>query len=161
MIEIVPYESKHQAGIDGMMDEIAEEFTESIFGVQKRNSVVLPDRFWVALFDGQVIGTIGLIIIIKHEYAILKKKMLKKEFRGAIHNVAKRLLQTALEESKKGQLKCIYLGTMSQFKAAQSFYQKHGFQQIPEKELPANFLRNPIDTLFYKFTMKSYVPQSF
>ncbi|WP_053223749.1 GNAT family N-acetyltransferase [Roseivirga seohaensis] len=107
----------------------------------------------MALFDGKVIGTIALIII-KHEYGILKKMMLKKEFRGATHNVAKQLLQTTIDESEKDQLEWIYLGTMTQFKAAQRFYQKHGFQQIDEKELPADFLRNPIDTLFYELSLK-------
>ena len=148
MIEIVPYESKYQAGIDLMMQEIAEEFIEPIMGGQQSNSVTFPDKYWVATYDGHVVGTAGLMII-KHEYGILKKMMLKKEFRGMVHNVAKLLLQTAIDESEKDQLECIYLGTMTQFKAAQSFYQKHGFQQIPEKELPADFLRNPIDTLFY------------
>lgn len=148
MIEIVPYESKYQVGIDLMMQEIAEEFIEPIMGGQKSNSVAFPDKYWVATYDGQVVGTTGLIII-KHEYGILKKMMLKKEFRGAVHNLAKLLLQTAIDESEKGQLECIYLGTMTQFKAAQSFYQKHGFQQIDEKELPTDFLRNPIDMLFY------------
>tara|TARA_R110000796_G_scaffold185330_2_gene301995 strand:+ start:92809 stop:93285 length:477 start_codon:yes stop_codon:yes gene_type:complete len=153
MIEIVPYESKYQAGIDLMMQEIAEEFTEPIMGGQQSNSIVFPDKHWVATFDGQVVGTVGLMII-KHEYGILKKMMLKKEFRGSVHNVAKLLLQTAIDASENDQLECIYLGTMTQFRAAQSFYQKHGFQQIDEKELPADFLRNPIDTLFYKLSLK-------
>ncbi|WP_323757350.1 GNAT family N-acetyltransferase [Roseivirga sp.] len=153
MIEIVPYESKYQAGIDLMMQEIAEEFTEPIMGGQKSNSVAFPDKYWVAVYEGQVIGTIALMII-KHEYGILKKMMLKNEFRGTVHNVAKLLLQTAIDESEKNQLECIYLGTMAQFKAAQSFYQKHGFQQIDEKKLPTDFLRNPIDTLFYRLSLK-------
>ncbi|KYG76568.1 GNAT family N-acetyltransferase [Roseivirga echinicomitans] len=152
MIEIVPYESKYQAGIDFMIQEIAEEFTEPIMGGQQSNSVAFPDKYWVATFEGQVVGTAGLMII-KHEYGILKKMMLKKEFRGLVHNVANLLLQTALVEAKKGQLEYIYLGTMTQFKAAQSFYQKHGFQKIDEKELPTDFLSNPIDTLFYRLSL--------
>ncbi|KYG85775.1 hypothetical protein AWW67_00610 [Roseivirga seohaensis] len=152
MIEIVPYEPKYQAGINSMMQEIAKEFTEPIMGGRKSNSAVFPDKYWVATFNGQVIGTIALII--KHEYGILKKMMLKKEFRGATHNVAKQLLQTTIDESAKDQLEYIYLGTMTQFKAAQSFYCKHGFEQISEKELPSDFLRNPIDTLFYELSLK-------
>ena len=146
MIEIVPYELKYQAGIDLMMQEIAKEFSEPIMSGQKSNSVTFPHKYWVAVYEGQVIGTIAFIII-KHEYGILKKMMLKKEFRGAIHNVAKQLLQTAIDESRKCQLKYVYLGTMSQFKAAQSFYCKHGFEQIAEKELPSSFLKNPIAVL--------------
>lgn len=152
MIEIVPYESHYQAGIDQMMQEIAEEFIEPIMGGQKSKVVTFPDKYWVATYDGRVIGTIALII--KHEYGILKKMMLKKEFRGTVHSVAKRLLQTAIDESEKDQLEWIYLGTMAQFKAAQSFYCKHGFEQISEKELPSDFLRNPIDTLFYELSLK-------
>ena len=136
-----------------MMQEIAEEFIVPIMGGQKSNSVVFPDKYWVAVYEGQVIGTIALMII-KHEYGILKRMMLKNEFRGTVHNVAKLLLQTAIDESEKNQLEHIYLGTMAQFKAAQSFYQKHGFHEIDEKELPADFLRNPIDTLFYRLSLK-------
>ncbi|WP_421976832.1 GNAT family N-acetyltransferase [Roseivirga seohaensis] len=153
MIEIVPYESKCQSGIDVMMQGIAEEFTEPIMVGQQSKSVAFPDKYWVATYNGHVIGTIALMIT-KHEYGILKKMMLKKEFRGSVHNVAKLLLQTAIDESEKNELECIYLGTMTQFKAAQSFYQKHGFKRIHERELPADFLRNPIDTLFYKLSLK-------
>ena len=38
---------------------------------------------------------------------------------------------------------------MNQFIAAQSFYRKNGFKQIPESELPKNFLNNPLDKVFF------------
>ncbi len=47
-------------------------------------------------------------------------------------------------------MSCIYLGTMSQFKAAHKFYEKNGFKKIIISNLPLSFITNPIDDVFYK-----------
>ena len=44
----------------------------------------------------------------------------------------------------------IFLGTTPFFHAAHRFYQKHGFTQIPEFQLPASFPIMEVDTRFYK-----------
>uniref|UniRef100_UPI004048C9E0 GNAT family N-acetyltransferase n=1 Tax=Roseivirga sp. TaxID=1964215 RepID=UPI004048C9E0 len=149
MIEIVPYKAVYQVDIDAMMQEIAQEFSEPIMVKQTNSTAPIPNDYWVALYNGQVVGTIALINV-KNEFGVLKKMMLKKEFRGSARGVSKLLLITALENAKKNGLESIYLGTMTQFKAAQSFYQKHGFRQIVEDELPPGFPKYPIDKLFYK-----------
>jgi N-acetylglutamate synthase-like GNAT family acetyltransferase len=153
-IEIVLYKAVYQVEINAMMQEISEEFIEPIMASQTNKTPPIPDQYWVALYNGQVVGTVALIIC-KNEFGVLKKMMLKKEFRGSAYGVSKLLLITAIENAKKNSLESIYLGTMTQFKAALSFYQKHGFRQIAEDELPAGFPKYPIDKLFYQLSLEA------
>jgi hypothetical protein len=43
----------------------------------------------------------------------------------------------------------MYLGTMTQFKAARVFYINHGFTEITRDQLPADFVCNPVDDVFF------------
>ena len=148
MIKIVPYKKAHQNGIDEMMNEIALEFDEQIFTKPTNKTPIVPDNYWVAIKDGKVIGTIG-VIVVDNDFGVLKKMMLKKEFRGKEFGISKALLSTVLEWSNTNHISKIYLGTMIPFKAAQSFYISNGFKQIRENELPINFLKNPLDKVFF------------
>ncbi len=148
MIQIVAYESSHQNGIDEMMNGIALEFDEQIIPKTTSKTPIVPDKYWVALSNGEVVGTVGIIVVEK-DFGILKKMMVKKEFRGKEFGISKLLLETVFDWCKEHRIPKIYLGTMIQFKAAQSFYGKNGFIQIAENELPPNFLINSLDKVFF------------
>jgi N-acetylglutamate synthase-like GNAT family acetyltransferase len=149
MTKIVPYENVYQNGIDVMMYEIALEFDSQIFPKPTKETPIIPDKYWVALNDnGEIIGTVGLLVI-ENDFGVLKKMMLKKEFRGKEFGISKKLLKTGIEWCEQNQISKLYLGTMHQFKAAQSFYEKNGFKRILENELPNNFLNNPLDDVFF------------
>ena len=75
--------------------------------------------------------------------------MLKKEWRSKSLGVSKALLETAIEWCEAHKISKIYLGTMTQFTAAQSFYINNGFIEISEHDLPSDFLTNPLDTVFF------------
>jgi ribosomal protein S18 acetylase RimI-like enzyme len=60
------------------------------------------------------------------------------------------LLDTLINFAIDSKVSNIFLGTMSQFKAAQKFYKKHNFIIIPQTFLPIDFPINPVDTIFYK-----------
>ena len=79
--------------------------------------------------------------------------MLKKEFHGKGLGISKTLLETVTEWCKKNQISKLYLRTMNQFKAGQSFYKKNGFKQISKNELPNNFLNNHLDKVFFVQTL--------
>ncbi|MFT5619362.1 MAG: hypothetical protein ACI85I_002605 [Arenicella sp.] len=81
MTKIIPYESTHQNGIDEMMCEIALEFKKQIFSKTIIETPIVPDNYWVAVNNDRVVGTVG-ILIIENNFGILKKMMLKKEFRA-------------------------------------------------------------------------------
>ncbi|PKV51547.1 N-acetylglutamate synthase-like GNAT family acetyltransferase [Aquimarina sp. MAR_2010_214] len=149
MIKIVPYNKLHQSDIDEMMNEIASEFDEQIFPKPTNETPITPDRYWVALNNKKVIGTVG-VIVIKKEFGVLKKMMLKKTFRGKGLGISKLLLETVINWCEQNDIPKIYLGTMNQFKAAQVFYKKNGFNRISENELPSNFLNNPLDKVFFE-----------
>jgi GNAT superfamily N-acetyltransferase len=149
MINIIPYKGHHQNDIDELMRDITEEFAlKATHPTYKPN---LPDGYWVALQTHKVIGTIG--INSANGYAILKRMFLNKEFRGKGKGIAGLLLQTAIEWCREKRINLIYLGTMEQFKAAQKFYERNGFTNISENELPDDFLNNPLDSVFYKMEL--------
>lgn len=151
MVTISKYTESHQTGIDQMMAEIAGEFETSIF--PKSPNITVPECYWVALYSKEVIGTVALITV-EAEIAILKKMMLKKAFRGKDFGVSQLLLQTSIDWCNANGFEKIYLGTMNQFKAAQSFYEKNGFVKITPDALPEKFLNNPIDDVFYVLDLR-------
>lgn len=148
MIKIVPYEEKYQVDIDKMLASIEAEFERPIRDSQKKKKITLPDEYWLALKNKEVIGTVGLLFI-QPRNAILKSMMVRKDFRGSTQGLSHLLLQKAMDCCLGKEIETIYLGTMAQFKAAQKIYQKNGFKEILDKELPKKFLGNPLDSVFF------------
>jgi DNA-binding MarR family transcriptional regulator/N-acetylglutamate synthase-like GNAT family acetyltransferase len=104
-------------------------------------------NFWYATNEeGTVIGSIGLKRLNASDTEI-KKFFVAKEFRGK--GVARELLKHALKAASKHGFVSLYLGTVDRLKAAQRFYEKHGFQRIAKKELPKEFDICPVDTEFF------------
>ena len=94
-------------------------------------------NFWVAIYDGKVVGTVALLDIENHQVALRKmfvKRISRKDW-GASH----KLLQTAISWAENKKLKDIYLGTTVKFLAAHRFYEKNGFQSVSIDELPKVF----------------------
>ena len=147
MIEITPYQSIHQNRIDDMMTEIASEFNDNILSKPRSHTPNIPDAYWVAINNDKIVGTIALITV--DDYGVLKKMMVKKEYRGKPLGTSKTLLETVVLWCKENNISKIYLGTMMQFKAAQSFYINNGFKRISEEKLPKNFIQNPLDSIFF------------
>jgi N-acetylglutamate synthase-like GNAT family acetyltransferase len=153
-IEITHFQEKHQRDINSLMIEIAGEFNESIFPPQSeiQQRVILPlDKYWVALENDVVIGTIGFSMLTNNNM-MLRRMFLNKKFRG--YGVAKMLLDTVFSSAVEHRVSNIFLGTMTQFKAAQKFYQKNGFTKIPPTELPIDFQINPVDGIFYQKVLR-------
>ncbi len=148
-IQILPYHEKDQAGIDIMMAEIAAEFTSPISPAVGKTIRKIPDKYWVACYGRQVVGTIGIIPVGK-EFAILKSMMVKKAFRGKHFGISGSLMNTAINWCIENDLPQVYLGTMNQFTRAQQFYEKNGFERIARNNLPSAFLLNPLDKVFYR-----------
>lgn len=148
MIKIVAYKSSYQDGIDKMMKKIASEFDEPIFPKVTIKKPCIPDKYWVAINNEEIIGTVG-IITLENDFGVLKNMMVKKEYRGKAFGISKLLLETAIHWLNENRISKLYLGTMHQFKVAQSFYEKNEFNRILEDQLPYNFSKNPLDKVFY------------
>ena len=110
---------------------------------------VLPNHhYWVARVGEKIIGTVG-VIALQNSYATLKSMFLDKAFRHKEQHITMQLLQVATGKAIELNCENMYLGTMTQFKAAQRFYEKNGFDKISGSELPANFPANSVDDVFY------------
>jgi GNAT superfamily N-acetyltransferase len=156
MIEIVPFASKHAAGVVAVILPIQQ--SEFSIPVTLDSQPDLLDigtfyqqgngNFWVALKDSEVVGTVALLDIGNHQ-AALRKMFVRAEYRGAEHGVAKRLLETLMIWSRARGLRDIYLGTTSKFLAAHRFYEKNGFREVTSAGLPTAFPVMSVDTKFY------------
>ena len=105
-------------------------------------------NFWVAVSEGEVVGTVALLDIGNHQGA-LRKMFVRASHRGRGHGVSGCLLDTLLEWSRGRGVKDIYLGTTEKFLAAHYFYERNGFQQIAASELPLSFPKMAVDSRFY------------
>jgi len=154
-IDIIPFQAIHQSDIDTLMKSIAKEFPENIFSIQSKTmkevSLLPTHKYWVAVTGDTVLGTIGLSTL-ENNNIELKRMFLRKEFRG--QGIAKVLLDRVVSEAMDNKVSRIFLGTMTQFKAAQMFYEKNGFIKIPWTFLPKDFPINPVDKVFYKKELK-------
>jgi N-acetylglutamate synthase-like GNAT family acetyltransferase len=110
-------------------------------------------NFWVALADGEVVGTIGLRDIGKNQGA-LRKMFVKATHRGKEHGVASRLLAQLILSANSAGVRDVFLGTTEKFLAAHRFYEKNGFILIAAAALPETFPRMSLDTRFYHRALK-------
>ena len=157
MIHIVPFVAQH-----------AESVASLIIGIQRDEfgiPITLDDQpdlrdipgfyqqgagnFWVAVSDGEVVGTVALLDV-GNGHGALRKMFVHASYRGPGHGVSARLLESLLEWSRERGLKEIYLGTTEKFLAAHRFYERNGFQQIAAAELPPSFPKMALDTRFYR-----------
>ena len=160
MIEIGPFCEHHLPGIVNLILPIQQsEFGIPITLDDQPDLLDIPGfyqtgsgNFWVALHDGEVVGTISLLDIGNGQGA-LRKMFVKKKFRGSTKTVACRLLEVLLEWCRRHNINEIYLGTTAKFLAAHRFYEKRGFLEIEKKELPVSFPLMIVDTKFYKYSV--------
>lgn len=109
-------------------------------------------NFWIAVANGRVVGTIGLLDYGEGGFA-LRKMFVEKLYRGAAMGIAQSLWQVAKDWVVQQEGKDIYLGTVEILKAAHRFYEKNGFIRVEQQQLPENFPRMPVDTVFYRFVV--------
>ncbi len=111
--------------------------------------------FWVAIddqSDGKVIGTIALIDI-GSGAAALRKMFLGADYRGGGRGIAAKLLATLIDHGRAQGLTQIILGTTPMMAGAHRFYEKNGFQEIDESDLPQAFPVMAVDKRFYRLTL--------
>ena len=157
MIHIVPFVAQHAEGVAALIIGIQrDEFGLPITVDDQPDLGDIPGfyqqgagNFWVAISDGEVVGTLALLDI-GHGQGALRKMFVHATYRGREHGVSARLLDTLLDWSRARGVKEVYLGTTEKFLAAHRFYERNGFQQIAATELPPTFPRMALDTRFYR-----------
>lgn len=148
-----------QQVVDLILDIQQNEFHVPITLDDQQDLVAIPTfyqngkgNFWMALNDGQVIGTIALVSFSDHQ-AALRKMFVNKNFRGKQFGTAQKLFETLLEWSREKFIYEIYLGTLSHMHAAHSFYRRNGFEEINREELPLDFPLVHVDSMFFKLLL--------
>jgi N-acetylglutamate synthase-like GNAT family acetyltransferase len=157
-IQIEEFSPKYQEDILNLIVNIQQkEFGIAITAEDQPDLCNIKDfyqngkgNFWVAVFNGKIIGTVSLRDIGNDQVA-LRKMFVNKEFRGAGYQVSSKLLDTLLNWARSKKIKEIYLGTTSKFLAAHRFYEKNGFCEVAPAFLPSAFPIMKVDTKFYKF----------
>ena len=150
--EIVKYHPACQDSIDLLLQSIADEYPERIFPpeFQRLSDVFnLPGRhYWCAMAGNVVAGTAGIAPCTVTDF-VLKSMFVHKDYRGKDRGTAQMLLDTAEAEALTLGGEVMWLGTMAQFKAAQRFYEKHGYMRIAATEMPECCPTNDVDTVFF------------
>lgn len=103
-------------------------------------------EFWIAVCDGKVIGTIGLMMK-ESGCAIMKKFFVKKESRS--QKVGLALYSELIKFAKASNVQHIILDTPSVARKSHRFYEKAGFYKIDKSELPILYTYPDRDSLLY------------
>ena len=109
-------------------------------------------NFWLAKQDEKIVGTIGLIDA-GNGIGALRKMFVQQEFRGKELSIALSLLNTLMKWAAVKGFKVIYLGTIPKLEAAIRFYEKNGWMRVGANDLPKEFPRMPVDTVFFKYNI--------
>ncbi|MCU5378984.1 GNAT family N-acetyltransferase [Bacillus cereus] len=157
-IRIIPYESTFQDEVVDLIVHIQQkEYNVPITKEEQPDLLEIETfyqrdygSFWVATYDGKVVGTVALLDIGNDQVA-LRKMFVKKELRGNEWGASHKLLQTAISWAENKKLKDIYLGTTVKFLAAHRFYEKNNFKSVSIDELPKSFPVLQVDKKFYRY----------
>ncbi len=157
-LAIKTFQNKYQTQIVELITNIQQhEFNIDITVDQQPDLKNIPEfyqkgngNFWIALDDNRAVGTIALLDI-GHNEAALRKMFVHEDYRGKAKGVAKKLLGVLLAWAKERGIDRIYLGTTPAFFAAHRFYEKNGFVEIFQDELPKSFQIMAVDTKFYRY----------
>lgn len=160
MIQICEYNDSYQQGILQMILDIQQqEYNLPITAEAQPDLANIPafyqqenGNFWAAVENGTVVGSIALKNI-GNGNAVLRKMFVKKEYRGKELGVSRALLTHLIDWAREKQFSRIYLGTTPQFLAAHRFYEKNGFVEIGQEELPAEFPIMEVDKKFYCYRL--------
>ena len=159
-IRIIPWEKEYEdAVVDLILSIQRNEFRISITeadqpDLRKVEEFYMHDNgnFWIALAEQNVIGTIALLDIGNQQVA-LRKMFIHQNFRGSVHSLAKKMLQTGIDWCIQKNINDIYLGTVEVLRAAHRFYEKNGFYKLEKEQLPCNFPVMGVDTIFYHLSI--------
>lgn len=130
IIDLILYIQNAEAGIDLNIKEQPDLMNIPLY--YEKNG----GKFWLAVDNDTVIGTIGLMNY-GNGNGVLKKFFVKSDWRNKRIGLA--LYQTFLKEVQTGGYRQIILDTPSVAKASHHFYQRAGFVRISKNELPFHY----------------------
>lgn len=109
-------------------------------------------NFWVALADGKIAGSIGLMNG-GSGIGILKKFFVYEPYRGYPHHLGQRLYRVLISCASKQGYKQIILDTPKNTCRAHNFYKKAGFHKIEKTDLPFLYAYPYADSDFFRLNL--------
>lgn len=119
-------------------------------GIERPDLYDIPsyyEKFWVALEQNKVIGTIALMKNTEHQ-GFIKRMCVDIKYRGK--GLAQELLSKLIDFANNNSYRELYLSTSANMIAAQKFYDKEGFQKV--SSIPTSF-KAIGDSIFYKMEL--------
>lgn len=95
-------------------------------------------NFWIAMDGERLIGSIG-IIPYGADIAVLKKFFVYENYQGTPNHVGRQLYNVLLSFAMEKGYQTILLDTPHNTVRAHKFYNKAGFREVKEDELPIQF----------------------
>lgn len=107
-------------------------------------------RFWLAIADQEVVGSIGLMLY--GTIGVLKKLFVRSDYRGpggAGHGLYSKAADWAVEKG----LTAIFLDTPLLAKRSHAFYRRKGFRIVDRSELPPGYKFPDRDSLIFRLDL--------
>jgi GNAT superfamily N-acetyltransferase len=109
--------------------------------------------FWVAVDEDRVVGTIAVLRFAPGMGAV-RKMFVAPSHRGE-SGLASALMAMMIEWSRLAGFDSLFLGTTSVMTRAHRFYERQGFELIPQSDLPVGFPLMAVDSIFYRRRLAS------
>ncbi|MBC7777368.1 MAG: GNAT family N-acetyltransferase [Phycisphaerae bacterium] len=156
MFEIIPFEEQYTDAICALILNIQQnEFQVTITLADQPDLLKISavyqqngGNFWVAVTEGEVIGTIALIDC-GEGIGCIRKMFVRADWRGKGRGLAQQLFDTLEAWAGQHRIAALYLGTVERLHAAIRFYIRNGFEPVVAEALPASFPRMAVDTHFF------------
>lgn len=152
-MEILEYINKYKDKVNQLMHEILVEeygftqFSEGILNSQNDEYIMGNNKLWLAIENGEIIGTTGIIEISK-KHALLKKIYVQESYRGK--GIAQQLLNQCLEYAKNSKYDYVFLETYHRLERAKAFYSKNGFIEYHD-----GYEKKQGDEIRYRLNLKN------
>jgi GNAT superfamily N-acetyltransferase len=156
IITIKPYtDDFKEAVITHILNIQQNEFKVPITAADQPDLQIIPafyqvngGNFWLATYQGDLVGTIALVPF-GNKNGCIRKMFVHQNFRGKEYGIAQNLLNTLITWAKEIEINGLYLGTNDRLHAAIRFYEKNEFVWVDKTKLPQNFPLMQVDTNFY------------
>ena len=154
MLKIETYSGKFDDEIIALILSIQNDEAKIGLSLQEQPDLIDIRRsyqkpggeFWIALADGKVVGTIGLMLK-ENNCAVLKKFFVDKAFRS--QKVGLSLYNELLKYAAGKGIRHIILDTPAVAHASHRFYEKAGFCKISAAELPVPYSYPDRESILY------------
>lgn len=146
MLSICLYEDIDKEGIIDLVLHCQNDGSRPVVGVEEQRDLLDIKKcyfsgggcFWVAKDDKKIAGSIGLKNY-GNGIGVLKKFFVYEEYRGFPNHLGQKLYKELLRFARNNNYKTLLLDTPKNTERAHAFYNKAGWTQILQEDLPLQF----------------------